>query len=162
MKKTTVLAGSMAGAAAAFFAAPAIAAAAPTPAPAPQTGGALAGKTVFLDAAGSAGGVQADLSRQVPNGRGGTTACLPPTTTTASGVAGHTINYNVARMVESALQSQGAKVVLGRADDASFAGCVDSRAAAANASKADVAVTVDTVAQDASSHGFLLETPPPA
>ncbi|MDF0529716.1 N-acetylmuramoyl-L-alanine amidase [Tsukamurella sp. 8F] len=157
MKKTTVLAGSMAGAAAAFFAVPAMVSAAPnTPAPA---AGPLKGKTVFLDAAGSGGGVQADLTRQVPDGRGGTVACSAPSAATASGVADHTINYNVARMVESALTSQGAKVVMGRSDDTGFAGCVDARANAASASKADIGLVVNTVSQDPSLHGFTLETP---
>ena len=38
------------------------------------------------------------------------------------------VNYAVAKMVEAALKTQGAKVIMSRADDAGFGGCIDQRA----------------------------------
>jgi N-acetylmuramoyl-L-alanine amidase len=151
MNKTSILAGSMAAAAAAFVIVPAMAAADPAPAP-----NLLAGKTVFLDAGSSAAATPADFAKQVSNGRGGTTACLAPAAS-AHGVADHQINYAVAKMVEAALTGQGAKVVLSR-DDAKFGGCVDQRAAAINAAKPDLAVSINTVGTEANQRGFVLET----
>lgn len=156
MNKTSVLAGSIAAAATAFFVVPAMAAADPAPAP-----GSLAGKTVFLDAGSSAGASPADYDKQVPDGAGGTVACLAPASA-ANGVPDHAINFAVTKMVEAALVSQGADVVLSRANDADFAGCVDQRAAAANASEADLAVSINTANQDPAAHGFVLETAAPA
>ncbi|MDP0399162.1 N-acetylmuramoyl-L-alanine amidase family protein [Tsukamurella strandjordii] len=154
MKKTSVLAGSLAAAAVALFATPGIAAADPAPAPAKP----LDGKTVFLDA-GSSVSSAIDQAKKVADGRGGTVPCVNPVAIAANGTPDHKVNFAVTKMVEAALQSQGAKVILSRADDAGFGGCVDQRAAAANKSGADLAVSINNIVQDAAQRGFLLETP---
>ncbi|MGZ8176570.1 N-acetylmuramoyl-L-alanine amidase [Williamsia sp. SKLECPSW1] len=141
---------SVAGAAAVVIAAgavtvPAVSAAPATPAapaPAPEKKDALAGRTVFLDPGHQGSAAGHDLRKQVPDGRGGTKDCQ---TTGAVGVnkaAEHTVNWDVVQLVKAGLESQGAKVVLSRPDDTGWGGCVDERAAAANASKADIAVSV--------------------
>ena len=157
MKKTRVLAGSLAAAAVAVFAAPGLAAADPAPAAPAKP---LNGKTVFLDA-GSSLASAADQARKVADGRGGQVPCVNPVAVASNGTADHTVNFAVAKMVESALQSQGAKVILSRADDAGFGGCVDQRATAANASGADLAVSINSAVQEAAQRGFLLETAAP-
>ncbi|ADG79571.1 Cell wall hydrolase/autolysin OS=Tsukamurella paurometabola (strain ATCC 8368 / DSM / CCUG 35730/ CIP 100753 / JCM 10117 / KCTC 9821 / NBRC 16120 / NCIMB 702349 / NCTC 13040) OX=521096 GN=Tpau_2975 PE=4 SV=1 [Tsukamurella paurometabola] len=156
MKKTSVLAGPLAVAAVALFATPGLAAADPAPAPAPAKP--LDGKTVFLDA-GSSVSSAIDQARKVADGRGGSVPCVNPVAIAANGTPDHKINFAVTKMVEAALQSQGAKVILSRADDAGFGGCIDERATKANASGADLAVSINNVVQDAAQRGFLLETP---
>ncbi len=157
MKKTRVLAGSLATAAVALFGAPGFASADPAPAAPAQP---LTGKTVFLDA-GSSVASAVDQARKVADGRGGQAPCVNPVAIASNGTPDHSINFAVAKMVESALKSQGAKVILSRADDAGFGGCVDQRAAAANKSGADLAVSINTAIQEAAQRGFLLETAAP-
>ncbi|WP_019203880.1 N-acetylmuramoyl-L-alanine amidase, partial [Tsukamurella sp. 1534] len=156
MMKTRVFAGSLAAAAVAVFAAPGLASADPAPA-APKP---LDGKTVFLDA-GSSIGSAIDQAKKVTDGRGGKVPCVNPVAVASNGTPDHKVNYAVAKMVESALKTQGAKVVMSRADDAGFGGCIDDRAKAANASGADLALSINSAVQDAAQRGFLLETPAP-
>ncbi|AUN41492.1 N-acetylmuramoyl-L-alanine amidase [Tsukamurella tyrosinosolvens] len=157
MKKTRVLAGSLATAAVALFGAPGLASADPAPAAPAQP---LSGKTVFLDA-GSSVASAVDQARKVADGRGGQVPCVNPVAIASNGTADHSVNFAVAKMVEAALKTQGAKVILSRADDAGFGGCVDQRAAAANKSGADLAVSINSAVQDAAQRGFLLETAAP-
>lgn len=152
MKKTRVFAGSLATAAIAVFAAPGLASADPAPA-AP-----LDGKTVFLDA-GSSIASAAEQAKKIADGRGGTVPCVNPVAIASNGTPDHSVNFAVAKMVESALKSQGAKVIMSRADDAGFGGCLDQRAKAANASGADLALSINSAVQEAGQRGFLLETP---
>ncbi|TWS19405.1 hypothetical protein FK529_09395 [Tsukamurella asaccharolytica] len=157
MKKTRVLAGSLAAAAVALFSAPGLAFADPAPAAPAQP---LSGKTVFLDA-GSSVASAVEQARKVADGRGGQVPCVNPVAIASNGTADHSVNFAVAKMVEAALKTQGAKVILSRADDAGFGGCVDQRAAAANKSGADLAVSINSAIQDAAQRGFLLETAAP-
>ncbi|NMD54607.1 MULTISPECIES: N-acetylmuramoyl-L-alanine amidase [Tsukamurella] len=157
MKKTRVLAGSLATAAVALFGAPGLASADPAPAAPAQP---LSGKTVFLDA-GSSVASAVEQARKVADGRGGQVPCVNPVAIASNGTPDHSINFAVAKMVEAALKTQGAKVILSRADDAGFGGCVDQRATAANKSGADLAVSINSAVQDATKRGFLLETPAP-
>ncbi len=138
--------------------------AAPSPiAPSPERKDALAGKTVFLDPGHQGSSAGHDLRKQVPDGRGGMKDCQ---TTGAIGInkaAEHTVNWDVVQLVKAGLESQGAKVVLSRADDKGWGGCVDDRADAANASKADIAVNVhaDSTATgpDPAKKGFHIIVP---
>ncbi|WP_277830848.1 N-acetylmuramoyl-L-alanine amidase [Speluncibacter jeojiensis] len=132
--------------------------------PAAQVGGnQLAGKTIFLDPGhqGSADGH--DLAKQVPDGYGGTKDCQTTGMTTLAGVPEHTINWNVSRLVESSLESLGAKVVLSRQNDTGWGGCVDERAKAANESGAQLAVSIHadstSTGSDGTDHGFHLIVP---
>ncbi|WP_461166194.1 N-acetylmuramoyl-L-alanine amidase family protein [Tsukamurella serpentis] len=161
MKKTRVLAGSLAVATVALFAAPGLAAADPSAPSAPAAPTLpLNGKTVFLDA-GSAVASAAEQARKVADGRGGQVPCVNPTAIAANGTPDHKVNSAVAKMVEAALKSQGAKVIMSGANDAGFGGCVDKRAEAANKSGADLALSINTAVQEAAQRGFLLETAAP-
>ncbi|GAA2066671.1 N-acetylmuramoyl-L-alanine amidase [Williamsia deligens] len=141
----------IAGAAAVVIAAgvltvPAVSAApaapAPAPAPAPEQKDALKGRTVFLDPGHQGSAAGHDLRKQVPNGRGAMKDCQTTGATGVNKAAEHTVNWDVVQLVKAGLESQGARVVLSRPDDTGWGGCVDERAAAANASKADIAVSV--------------------
>ncbi len=157
MKMTRVLAGSLATAAVALFGAPGLAFADPAPAAPAKP---LDGKTVFLDA-GSSVASAVEQARKVADGRGGQVPCVNPVAIASNGTADHSVNYAVAKMVEAALKTQGAKVILSRADDAGFGGCVDQRATAANTSGADLALSINSAVQDATQRGFVLETAAP-
>lgn len=157
MKKTRVLAGSLATAAVALFGVPGFASADPAPAAPAKP---LNGKTVFLDA-GSSVASAVEQARKVADGRGGQVPCVNPVAIASNGTADHSVNFAVAKMVEAALRTQGAKVILSRADDAGFGGCVDQRATAANTSGADLAVSINSAVQDAAQRGFVLETAAP-
>ncbi|GAA3032588.1 hypothetical protein GCM10010528_12170 [Gordonia defluvii] len=124
--------------------------AAPTPAAPAPAGKKLSGKTVFLDPGhqGSAAGYS--LSKPVPDGRGGMKPCQTTGATGVNGVMEHTVNWQVAQLVKGALESQGARVVLSRNDDTGWGGCIDERAAAANRSGANVAISIHA---DSSSTG---------
>ncbi|MEV5838683.1 N-acetylmuramoyl-L-alanine amidase [Nocardia sp. NPDC052112] len=119
----------------------------------------LVGKTVFLDPGHQGPNHAENLARQVGNGRGGTKDCQTTGMTTVNGVPEHTINWKVADLVRAALQDLGAKVVLSRQDDSGWGGCVDERAQAANASGADVAVSIHADGAPAQDRGFHLIVP---
>ncbi len=110
--------------------------------PAAPAPGSLTGRTVFLDPGhqGSAAGNK--LNKQVPDGRGGTKDCQTTGATAVTGKKEHSINWDIAQLVKAGLESAGATVVLSRADDAGWGGCVDERAAAAGKSGADIAVSL--------------------
>ncbi|WP_433601909.1 N-acetylmuramoyl-L-alanine amidase [Nocardia sp. CA-135953] len=126
---------------------------------APDMSTKLAGKTIFLDPGHQGPNHVENLATQVSNGRGGTKDCQTTGMTTVNGVPEHTINWKVADLVRAALQDLGAKVVLSRQDDSGWGGCVDERARAANASGADVAVSIHADGAPAQDHGFHLIVP---
>ncbi|WP_416276939.1 N-acetylmuramoyl-L-alanine amidase [Nocardia sp. alder85J] len=119
----------------------------------------LAGKTIFLDPGHQGPNHTEDLNRPVDDGRGGTKACQTTGMTTMNGVPEHTVNWNVAQLVRQSLEALGARVVLSRPDDTGWGGCVDERAAAANASGADVALSIHADSAPAADHGFHLIIP---
>lgn len=158
MKKSTLTAALAATALTAMLV-PAVAVAAPeADQPTPLTG-----KTVFLDPGHQGTGHSENLAEQVDDGRGGTKDCQTTGMTSLGGVPEHTITWNVSQLVKTSLETLGAKVVLSRADDTGWGGCVDERARAANASAADLAVSVhaDSTAAgaDAADHGFHMIVP---
>ncbi|MFC4126308.1 N-acetylmuramoyl-L-alanine amidase [Nocardia rhizosphaerae] len=130
------------------------AAAAPEPA-----GNQLAGKTIFLDPGHQGPGHSENLARQVDNGRGGTKDCQTTGMVSRNGVPEHTINWQVSELVQASLQALGADVVLSRADDTGWGGCIDERAQAANASGAAVAVSIHADSAPADQRGFHLIVP---
>ncbi|WP_067658362.1 N-acetylmuramoyl-L-alanine amidase [Nocardia harenae] len=119
----------------------------------------LAGRTVFLDPGHAGTEHDEDLSRPVDNGRGGTKPCQTTGMTTRNGVPEHTVNWAVTQLVKSSLESLGARVVLSRADDTGWGGCVDERAAAANRSGAAIAVSIHADSAPADQRGFHLIVP---
>lgn len=134
---------------------PVIAHAAPEPATSEQ----LAGRTIFLDPGHQGTAHSQDLSRQVDNGRGGTKDCQTTGMTSLNGIPEHTINWDVAQLVRASLEALGAEVVLSRADDTGWGGCVDDRARAANQSGADVAVSIHADSAGPDQHGFHMIVP---
>jgi N-acetylmuramoyl-L-alanine amidase len=122
--------------------------------PAPQAHAAdLAGNMIVLDP-GHGAAADGPLGRQVPNGRGGTKDCQTTGTATDAGFPEHTFTWDVALLVQNALNAMGAQTVLSRADDSGPAPCVDARAAAANAQHPDAIVSIHGDGGPASGHGF--------
>ncbi|MGW4241485.1 N-acetylmuramoyl-L-alanine amidase [Nocardia sp. NPDC004722] len=119
----------------------------------------LAGKTIFLDPGHQGPNHTQDENKQVSDGRGGTKACQTTGMTSLHGVAEHTINWNVAQLVRTSLEGLGAHVVMSRPDDTGWGGCVDERAQAANASGADVALSIHADSGPATGRGFHLIVP---
>ena len=101
----------------------------------------IAGLAVFLDP-GHSGSNDASITRQVPNGRGGTKDCQTTGTATADGYPEHSFNWAVVQQIRAALDQLGARTELSRSDDSSVGPCVDQRAAAANAMHPDVIVSI--------------------
>jgi N-acetylmuramoyl-L-alanine amidase len=113
----------------------------------------IAGMSVFLDP-GHSGINDSSITRQVPNGRGGTKDCQTTGTSTNDGYPEHSFNWDVAVRVRAALESSGVRTQMSRADDNSVAPCVDQRAAAANAMRPDADVSIHADGGPASGHGF--------
>ncbi|MFD4438537.1 N-acetylmuramoyl-L-alanine amidase [Nocardia sp. NPDC058519] len=128
-------------------------------APEPATSEQLAGKTIFLDPGHQGSAHSEDLTRQVDDGRGGTKDCQTTGMTSLNGIPEHTINWDVAQLVRASLEALGADVVLSRADDTGWGGCVDDRARAANQSGADVAVSIHADSAGPDQHGFHMIVP---
>ncbi|MEV0245683.1 N-acetylmuramoyl-L-alanine amidase [Nocardia sp. NPDC050712] len=135
---------------------PGAAQAAPVP---PELSTKLLGKTIFLDPGHQGSDHGENLARQISNGRGGSKDCQTTGMVSLNGIPEHTINWNVAQLVKSSLENLGAQVVLSRADDSGWGGCVDDRARAAAASGAAVAVSIHADSAPAAAHGFHLIVP---
>jgi N-acetylmuramoyl-L-alanine amidase len=113
----------------------------------------IAGKTVFLDPGHGAGGGSA-LSRQVPNGRGGTKDCGTTGTAASDGFPEHTFTWDVVQLVSAGLTARGVRTELSRDDDSGSAPCVDERARTANAMHPDAIVSIHADGGPAAGHGF--------
>lgn len=122
---------------------------APTASAAPS----IAGMAVFIDP-GHNGAQDASITRQVPNGRGGTKECDTTGTATADGYPEHAFNWDVALRVQAALDQMGARTQLSRGNDNSVGPCVDQRAALANAMHPDVEVSIHADGGPPSGRGF--------
>ncbi len=125
------------------------------PGPAPRAGAApgIAGMAVFLDP-GHGGANDASITRQVPNGRGGTKDCQTTGTAAADGYPEHSFNWAVVQQVRATLEQLGAHTELSRSDDSSVGPCVDQRAAAANAMHPDVIVSIHADGGPPGGRGF--------
>lgn len=123
--------------------------------PASRAGAApsIAGMAVFLDP-GHSGANDASITRQVPNGRGGTKDCQTTGTATADGYPEHSFNWAVVQQIRAALDQLGARTELSRSDDSGVGPCVDQRAAAANAMHPDVIVSIHADSGPPSGRGF--------
>ncbi|WP_439957286.1 N-acetylmuramoyl-L-alanine amidase [Nocardia inohanensis] len=119
----------------------------------------LLGKTVFLDPGHQGPNHNQDVARQVNDGRGGTKPCQTTGMSTLNGVPEHTVNWNVAQLVRTSLEGLGARVVLSRPDDTGWGGCIDERAAAANSSNADLAISIHADSAPGAARGFHLIVP---
>lgn len=119
---------------------------------------------VLLDPGHSGGtaGHAAELSRQVPNGRGGTKPCNNTGTSTDAGYPEHTFNWDVAQRTKSLLQARGATVVLTRSDDTGLGPCVNDRGTAGQRANADAVVSIHADGAPAARSGYhvALSDPP--
>ena len=115
--------------------------------------GNLAGMTVVLDP-GHNGVADSSISRQVPNGRGGTKACNTSGTSTNDGYPEHSFNWDVALHIRDALNQLGVQTALTRDSDNGVGPCVDQRAALANAAKPDAIISIHADGGPASGSGF--------
>jgi N-acetylmuramoyl-L-alanine amidase len=109
--------------------------------------------SVFLDP-GHSGVNDSSISRQVPNGRGGTKDCGTTGAATDAGYPEHAFNWDVVQRITVALNQIGVKTDLSRVDDNSPAPCVDQRAAKANAVHPDAIVSIHADGGPPSGHGF--------
>jgi N-acetylmuramoyl-L-alanine amidase len=113
----------------------------------------LAGTVIVLDA-GHGAAVDGPLTRQVPNGRGGTKDCQTTGTSTDGGYPEHTFNWDVVALIQADLNARGATTYLTRTDDSGPAACVDARAAYANAQHPNAIISIHADGGPPSGHGF--------
>ena len=111
------------------------------------------GKTVFLDP-GHSGATDSSISRQVPNGRGGTKNCQTSGTSSNDGYPEHTLNWEVTSQIRADLEARGVHTVLSRADDSSIGPCIDARAETANGLHPDAVVSIHADGGPAGGRGF--------
>jgi N-acetylmuramoyl-L-alanine amidase len=116
--------------------------------------GSIAGMIVFLDPGHSGAGDPAALSRQVPNGRGGTKNCQTSGTATDSGYPEHSFAWDTTLRIRQALNSAGVRTAMSRGDDNGPAPCVDARAAMANALHPSAIVSIHADGGPAAGRGF--------
>lgn len=113
----------------------------------------VTGKVVFLDP-GHNGANDSSITRQVPNGRGGTKDCETVGAETNDGFPEHTFTWDVTLAIRDALDQMGVRTELSRDDDTGLGPCVDQRAAMANALRPDAVVSVHGDGGPASGSGF--------
>ncbi|MFF4390813.1 N-acetylmuramoyl-L-alanine amidase [Streptomyces sp. NPDC001552] len=127
-------------------------AAAPAPTPAK---GPLAGKTVVVDPGHNAGNFEHtdEIDQQVDIGTG-RKECDTTGTTTNAGYKEADFTLDVSRRLRTALEAQGAKVVLTHQADRPWGPCITERARIGNEAKADAVVSVHADGVSAGNRGF--------
>jgi N-acetylmuramoyl-L-alanine amidase len=115
--------------------------------------GGVAGMTVVLDP-GHNGVTDPSISRQVPNGRGGTKECNTSGTASSDGYPEHAFTWDVALHVRGALDALGVRTTMTRDSDNGVGPCVDQRAALANAANPDAIVSIHADGGPPSGSGF--------
>jgi N-acetylmuramoyl-L-alanine amidase len=113
----------------------------------------IAGKIVFLDP-GHNGANDASISRQVPNGRGGTKECETTGTSTNDGYQEHAFTWEVVLRIRAALSQLGVRTAMSRGNDNAVAPCIDERAAMANAVHPDAIVSIHADGGPPTGRGF--------
>lgn len=123
--------------------------------------GRVAGMIVFLDP-GHNGANDANMTRQVPTGRGGTKDCQASGTATEAGFPEHTFNWDTTLLVRQALNNLGVRTAMSRGNDDQVGPCVDERAAMANALTPNAVVSIHGDGGPATGRGFhILYSSPP-
>lgn len=123
--------------------------------------GSVAGMIVFLDP-GHNGANDASLTKQVPNGRGGTKDCQTSGTSTADGYPEHTFTWDTTLRIRAALTALGVRTAMSRGNDDQVGPCVDERAAMANALQPNAVVSIHGDGGPATGRGFhILYSSPP-
>jgi N-acetylmuramoyl-L-alanine amidase len=120
---------------------------------APRAHAGIAGTGVFLDPGHNAV-ADASITRQVPNGRGGTKQCNTSGTATDGGYPEHAFNWAVVGLISNALNQMGVRTQLSRDGDNGAGPCVDQRAALANAMHPDAIVSIHADGGPPSGSGF--------
>ena len=113
----------------------------------------IAGMAVFLDP-GHNGANDSSITRQVPNGRGGTKDCETTGTATSDGYPEHSFNWDVVLRIRDALSHMSVRTELSRDNDSALGPCIDQRAAAANAMHPDAIVSIHADGAPPSGRGF--------
>jgi N-acetylmuramoyl-L-alanine amidase len=113
----------------------------------------IAGMIVFLDP-GHNGANDASITRQVPNGRGGTKDCQTSGTSTDSGYQEHTFTWDTTLRIRAELNALGARTAMSRGDDNSLGPCIDQRAAMANALHPNAIVSIHADGGPPTGRGF--------
>ncbi|MFE9483250.1 N-acetylmuramoyl-L-alanine amidase [Streptomyces spororaveus] len=132
-------------------------AAAPAPAPAK---GALSGRTVVVDPGHNAGNFEHtdEIDQQVDIGTGHK-ECDTTGTTTNAGYKEADFTLDVSLRLRTALEAQGAKVVLTHQADRPWGPCITERARIGNDAKADAVVSVHADGVSAGNRGFHIILP---
>ncbi|MFI9238714.1 N-acetylmuramoyl-L-alanine amidase [Streptomyces sp. NPDC053079] len=130
-------------------------AASPREAAAPAADGPLKGKVVVVDPGHNTRNAQhtAEINRQVDIGTGHK-ECDTTGTETNSGYSEAAFTLDVAHRLRSALQAQGAKVVLTHDGDRPYGPCVTERAEIGNTAHGDAAVSLHADGAGAGDRGF--------
>lgn len=108
---------------------------------------------VFLDP-GHNGANDASITRQVPNGRGGTKDCQTSGTAADDGYPEHSFTWEVTLRIRSMLNQLGVRTAMSRGNDDALGPCVDERAAMANALRPNAIVSIHADGGPASGRGF--------
>jgi N-acetylmuramoyl-L-alanine amidase len=119
----------------------------------PRAAAGIGGMAVFLDPGHNAVN-DASITRQVPNGRGGTKQCNTSGAATNDGYPEHAFTWDVVGQIQNALNQMGVGTQLSRGDDNSAGPCVDQRAAAANAMRPDAIISIHADGGPPSGRGF--------
>ena len=116
---------------------------------------------VFLDP-GHNGANDASISRQVPNGRGGTKDCQASGTSTDDGFPEHTFTWDTTLRIRQALNNLGVRTAMSRGNDNALGPCVDERAQMANALQPNATVSIHADGGPPNGRGFhvLYSSPP--
>ncbi|MFJ6049357.1 N-acetylmuramoyl-L-alanine amidase [Streptomyces sp. NPDC092307] len=133
--------------------------AAATPAPAPAKGP-LTGKTVVVDPGHNAGNFEhtEEIDQQVDIGTN-RKECDTTGTTTNAGYKEADFTLDVSLRLRTALESQGAKVVLTHQADRPWGPCITERARIGNEAQADAVVSVHADGVSAGNRGFHIILP---
>jgi len=120
---------------------------------APRAAAGIAGMAVFLDP-GHNGVADSSITRQVPNGRGGTKQCNTSGTATDDGYPEHAFTWAVVTLINQSLNQKGVRTQLSRDGDNGVGPCVNERANLANAMRPDAIVSIHADGGPASGAGF--------
>ena len=113
----------------------------------------IAGMVVFLDP-GHNGANDASISRQVPNGRGGTKDCQASGTSTDDGFPEHTFTWDTTLRIRQELTALGVRTAMSRGNDTGLGPCVDERAHMANALRPNAIVSIHADGGPPTGRGF--------
>lgn len=108
---------------------------------------------VFLDP-GHNGANDASITRQVPNGRGGTKDCQASGTAADDGYPEHSFTWEVTLRIRSMLNQLGVRTAMSRGNDDALGPCVDERAKRANELHPNAIVSIHADGAPASGRGF--------